>query len=240
MKISIAGRKGGVGKSSVCCGLASYFSQSKRVLVVDLDPQSNCAFILGGDPTIDGTAALLSGNKPTPQDLSPNLNVLAGGPALGRQDLARLDPEDLADALKLYDGEYEIILFDCPPGSEHLERLAHVSSTKSLVVANAHPLALIGAQRVLEDLLQRKEKGRIGPGTWGLVLNQIDSRRTFDRQVEELLSASLKDVPTFKVRQDRQVSYASAAGVPLFRLDPSCPAAISLEEIGRWLLNENT
>ena len=51
MKIVVASRKGGVGKSTLTSGLASYFStQGKRVLAIDLDPQSNLAFMLGVDP----------------------------------------------------------------------------------------------------------------------------------------------------------------------------------------------
>ena len=43
-RIAVAGRKGGVGKTTISCGIASVFaSQNKRVLVVDLDPQSNAA-----------------------------------------------------------------------------------------------------------------------------------------------------------------------------------------------------
>ena len=69
MKIVIASRKGGVGKSTVTAGLASYFAtQGKKVLALDLDPQSNLAFMMGADPTIEGTSALLANENPEPQE----------------------------------------------------------------------------------------------------------------------------------------------------------------------------
>jgi chromosome partitioning protein len=40
-RIAVAARKGGVGKTTIACGLASVLShQRMQVLVVDLDPQS--------------------------------------------------------------------------------------------------------------------------------------------------------------------------------------------------------
>jgi chromosome partitioning protein len=39
-RIAIAARKGGVGKTTIACGLTSAMvSQGKQVLVIDLDPQ---------------------------------------------------------------------------------------------------------------------------------------------------------------------------------------------------------
>lgn len=46
-RIAVAARKGGVGKTSIACGLGSVMaSQGKQVLVIDLDPQSNAAYYL--------------------------------------------------------------------------------------------------------------------------------------------------------------------------------------------------
>lgn len=232
-RIVVAARKGGVGKSSMVAGLASvYAAAGRRVLAVDLDPQSNLAFMLGGDPTAPGTAALLDGQRPTPQELAPNLYVLPGGPELARRDIARLDPEDLADALE---GEpWEVILFDAPPGSEHLERLGVVAADVALVVTNAHPIAVIGAGRVLEDLESRLARGRRGPGRWAVVMNMIDARRTLDRNMEHLLAHVPEAVPRFMVRQDIHVAMATAQGVGLASYAPASPALASLNEIQEW------
>lgn len=233
MKIVVASRKGGVGKSTLTAGLASYFaSRGKRVLALDLDPQSNLAFMMGGDPTVEGTAALLANENPTPQVVNEHLHVLAGGPNLARQDLARLDPEDLADLIAPLD--YDVFLFDCPPGSEHLERLGVVAADLALVVTNAHPIAIVGAQRVLDELTRRRELDRRGPERWAVVMNMIDTRRSFDRHIEDLLAGPHEDVTSFKIKQDIKVAYASACGEPLFDYAPKSNAAIAITEVGKW------
>ena len=111
-RIAVAARKGGVGKTTVACGLASVLAyQGQRVLVVDLDPQSNAGYLLGVDPTAPGTAELLSENLPTPLEASPGLYVLPGGPDLTGHNIQALDPEDLADAVAPLD--YDVLVFLC-------------------------------------------------------------------------------------------------------------------------------
>lgn len=237
MRITVAARKGGVGKSSVVAGLASLVSgQGRRVLAVDLDPQSNLAFMLGVDPTASGTAALLDGQDPEPLVVTKHLHVYPGGPELARQDIARLDPEDLADALE--GAPYDVVLFDCPPGSEHLERLGLVASDLALVVTNAHPIAIVGAGRVLEDLERRREKGRRGPGRWAIVMNMIDARRSLDRNVEAMLGDMGGGVPRFKIKQDINLAMATAQGILLEDYAPGSAAAKALGDVGRWCLGD--
>jgi len=99
-RLAVAARKGGVGKTTVACGLASILaSQGQQVLVIDLDPQSNAGYVLGVDPTASGTAELLSGASPPPQEAAPGLYVLPRGPNLSGHNIQALDPEDLADVV---------------------------------------------------------------------------------------------------------------------------------------------
>lgn len=232
MKIVIASRKGGVGKTSVTSGLASFFaSQGKRVLAIDLDPQSNLAFMLGGDPTINSVIDLLDGTSVIPQVIDENIHVFSGGPDLARQDLARLDPEDLSDVIASL--KYDVVLFDCPPGSEHLERLGMVAADIALVVTNAHPIAIVGAQRVLDELERRFKKGRKGPKNWAIITNMIDTRRNLDKHIDELLSDDL-DIPKFKIKQDSKIALATASGELLFEVAPNSPSALSITKVGEW------
>lgn len=160
-RIAVAARKGGVGKTTIACGLASVLaSQGKKVLVVDLDPQSNAAYVLGTNPTAPGTAELLTGGSPKPLEAAPNLYVLPGGPDLAGHSIQSLDPEDLADIITSM--AYDAFIFDCPPGVEYLERLGLVAANVAIICTDAHPLAVMGAGRVLNELKLRQQKGRRG------------------------------------------------------------------------------
>jgi chromosome partitioning protein len=80
--ITIANQKGGVGKTTTAVTLASgLVRQGSRVLLVDLDPQGQCATILGLKPE-SGAFNLLVAEQPLSQVMRstdrPNLFVVLG------------------------------------------------------------------------------------------------------------------------------------------------------------------
>jgi chromosome partitioning protein len=207
-------------------------------LVIDLDPQSNAAYVLGVDPIAPGTAELLTGGAVSPLEATQELHVLPGGPELGSQRIQSLHPEELAEAVISLN--YDVIVFDCPPGNEYLERLGVVAADVALVVTNAHPLAVIGAERVLEILESYQKKGRRGPGRWALVLSQIDARRSLDKQIAPQLALRYPQIPRFVIPQDTTLSLAAAQQIPLMDYDANCRGATELVALAQWVLDPDS
>ena len=231
MRIVVASRKGGVGKSTITAAAASILAaDGRRVLAVDLDPQSNLAFMLGGDPTAPGSAELLITEQAEPIEVAKNLSVLPGGPQLSAIEITRLHPEDLADALDQFD--YDDVLIDSPPGHEHLERLGVCAADIALIVTDAHPIAVVGAERVLEELERLRVKGRRAPQRWAVVANRIDKRRRLDQNVDKMLKDD--SAPRFRVRQDSQIALASAMGIPISEHAPQSNAALDVRAVVEW------
>lgn len=234
MKVAVSGRKGGVGKTTVACGLASIFAaQGQHTLVIDLDPQSNSAYVLGTDPSAPGTADLLAGKQPNPIAAAVNLHVLPGGPGLSGYEVQSAIPEDLSDAVEGMD--YDVIIFDCPPGVEYLERMAWIAADVTLICTNAHPLAMMGAGRVLAELQVRQQKQRQGARRWAFVLTMIDSRRSLDRVLSEQLNNAYPGVEHLILHQDTSLAWAMASRQPLMDHDPKCKGAKDLQHIVEWL-----
>lgn len=235
-RIAVAARKGGVGKTSIACGIASILlNQNQKVLLIDLDPQSNAAYALGIDPTAPGTAELLLGQNPTPLAASPGLDVLPGGPNLTGQQVQALHPEDLADAIAPLN--YDAVLLDCPPGNESLERLGIVAANAALVITNAHPFAIMGANRVMGVLEDYRSKSRRGPKEWAIVMSQVDERRALDKQLPQQLFEMYADVKNFTIHQDVNIAQAGAQQVPLMEYAPKSRAIQELTAIVDWATN---
>jgi chromosome partitioning protein len=236
-RIAIAARKGGVGKTTIACSLASVFaSQQKSVLLIDIDPQSNSAYALGVDPGAPGTAELLMGDNPTALLVNEYLHVYPGGPNLNNQAIQSLHPEDLADIIDRL--PYEVVILDCPPGNENLERLGIVASSTTLVVTNAHPFAIMGASRVLTILDSYLNKERRGPKDWALVLSQIDERRGLDKTLPAELQVMFPDIKHLMVHQDTNLSQAGAQQIPIVEYAPKSKSVEELKSIAQWVIEQ--
>ena len=236
IRVAIGCRKGGVGKTALSASLASHFAREGReVLIVDLDPQGNVTFGLGGDPGGVGAAELLKGEPVTPTLLHEHISILSGGPELNSVEVSSLEPEALRDALADQDLDYEVIIFDLPPYSEHLERLGLVAADQALIPVVAHPFAISGAVRISSLIDARRDRGRPGPQRYALVQSMIDLRRTLDRTLQESLSELFPETDVFGFRQDISVAYALTEQLPLHEFDSRARVSEGLREIGAWL-----
>ena len=236
IRVAIGCRKGGVGKSALTASLASYFIREGRgVLIVDLDPQGNVTFGLGGEPGSRGAAELLKGEEIEPVLLHEQLHILAGGPELNSVEVSSLEPEALRDALDEHPSAQDVVIFDLPPYSEHLERLGLVAADQALIPVVAHPFAISGAARISSLIEARQARRRPGPSRYALVQSMIDLRRNLDKTLQESLSELFPGIPSFGFRQDISVAYALTEQLPLHVFDPRAKVFPELEEIGGWL-----
>lgn len=212
--IAVAARKGGVGKTTIATGLAALYAHAgRRTLVIDLDPQSNAAYALGVSPSAPGTAQLLLGERPSPLNAAELLDVLPGGPALTGHEISSLDHEDLADLIPTL--PYDVVICDCPPGNDHLDRLGLVSAFIALVALDAHPFAIAGACRVVEVIRSRQAKRRRCAERIALIQSRIDPRRGFDRDLDGVLQQAMPDLPRHVIRQDAELAHYSSERRPL-------------------------
>ena len=234
--VAVGCRKGGVGKSALVASLASVFAhEGRRVLIVDLDPQGNVTFGLGGEPGAPGTAEFLLGEAVEPTEIRESLHILAGGPELNGREISALDPDDLRDAVQSKKAEYDVILFDLPPYSELLERFGLVASDRALIPVVAHPFAISGATRIIELIDGRKKRRKLGPKHWALVLSMVDLRRSLDRQLTSTLGEFFPAIDRLSFRQDTAVSFSLTDQIPLMEYEPRARVINDLNRIAEWI-----
>lgn len=235
--VSIACRKGGVGKTTTAIGIASWFAKmGKRTALIELDDQGNAAYSLNCQLDGPGAAQLLLGQPVEPQTVpgQDNFAIYVGTVDLLGGAINELDAEHLGD--QVVNLPFDVVVIDCPPKGEHLERLGLSASTVALIPVSPHPLAVNGALRIHNLITTRQERNRPAPNRVALVATRIDDRKKLDRSLFEGLQASFTGIPVFTVRSDETVAKDMADQVSFVLAHGDCRGSQDYQAIVEWIM----
>lgn len=227
--IAIANGKGGVGKSSLVANFAAIAASSGwKTLAVDLDPQGNLGSDLGYKQSgeSDEGAALSQAVQFGDRKLEPlrgvrtNLDVVPAGQytrslAAVLQKMRESDANStlaLARVLAPLEGDYDLVLFDCPPGDTVLGDMA-LAASRGLVV----PAKFDGGSLDGLELMGRRFGDIVGSGVnpelelLGVVLFDfaLAATRLRDQVEEELREAFGGEVRIFEaaIRHSQRAAF---------------------------------
>lgn len=214
--VSLLNMKGGVGKTTAAVNLAAYLARDhqKRVLLVDLDPQTNASLSLMPEPawekwaTDHGTMADVfeveakrrkDEERPKFRDCIVN-DVLPDLPGLDLMpshlkltfidlDLAARPGREriLARKLEKVVDEYDIIICDCPPNLQTATQNALYASDWFLVPMQPDFLSSIGLDLLLDRLEYLKAELDLKIRCLGVVFTRVRGHIRFHVETMERL-----------------------------------------------------
>jgi chromosome partitioning protein len=245
---ALVNQKGGVGKTTTAINLGAYLAAfGQRVLVVDLDPQSNATSCLGVDKNgvTGGTYAALLGSPAASLVLLNDrlkLALLPSSPALAGAEVELVEEKGrearLKQALEPLAVHYDYILIDCPPSLGLLTVNGLVAAQDgALVPVQCEYLALEGLG-LLTQTIQRVRQG-LFPGlkVRGVVLTMFDPRTNLSADVVAEVNRHFPG-QVFRAIVPRSVRLAEAPsyGLPILAYAPSSSGAQSYEALTRELM----
>jgi chromosome partitioning protein len=212
--IAVLSQKGGTGKTTTVRTLADVLRRiDVRTLAVDLDPQGNLSdyFDLPPDsePTIadvlsgaaDASAAIHSDTIPASLNLAETELMLGG--KIGREMTLRR-------ALAGVQGEYEVVLIDCPPSLGLLTVNALVAADYALVTAEAQYFALQGVEQAMEVIEIARDSLNDELSLIGVLLNLADMRTVHSREAKTSLKERFGE-KVFDTTIRGSIAYAESA-----------------------------
>jgi chromosome partitioning protein len=242
MAVSIAcvSGKGGVGKTTTCASLAAVLAErGRRVLAIDMDPQSNLTSGLGFNPyTLDRTVSTLLADPdrhlrdavlPTRW---PNLSLLPASPDLSGVEAELptvIDRElGLRDALHR-DGvqaAYDFILMDSPPSFGYHTVSVLAATDYVLIPVQMSGFALKGLKETLRTIHAARQRLNPRLTILGMLATFVAPRTRFSRDLLEGLRTML-NLRLFEtvLKVTVRLQENALAGEPITAYAPSSEAA---------------
>ncbi len=195
--IAVLSQKGGTGKTTAVRTLTDAFRRiDLRVLAVDLDPQGNLSDYLDVDPEVSPTIGDVLAGRARPAEavhdgiIPANLGLAEAELILG----GRMGRElALKKALRELQGDYDLILIDCPPSLGLLTVNALVASRYALLSAEAQYFAMQGVEQALEVIELARDNLNSELEWLGIILNIADMRTRHSREAFDSLREHFGD-----------------------------------------------
>lgn len=246
--ISICNAKGGVGKSTTAQNLAVFLTAlGRRVLIVDIDSQSNTTSGLGINPRrLEKSIYHALIGKTKAEDIIKrthifSLDILPANAALAGANIDLVDMKNreykLKEVLEGVRRKYDFIIIDSPPSLGLLTINALVAARKVVIPVQCEYYALEGLADLLQTIQLINTNLKTKTAIMGALLTMYDRKSRLHRAVEKEIRRKFPGY-VFGAVIPRNVSLAEAPsfGKTILQYDPYSHGAKAYRQLAEEIL----
>lgn len=249
MIISFANQKGGVGKTTTTLSLASLLAaKGKKILVIDLDPQSNLTSGLGFEKTLSYKSIydVLIQDEDISQvfvssDIHDNLFLIPSKIDLAASEIelvSKMSRENiLKEKLAKVKNDFDYILIDCPPSLGLLTVNAMVASDGVIIPVQCEYFALEGISQLMGSIQLIKKSLNPQLEVAGVVMTMFDARTKLSVEVVREVQSYFKH-KLFEtiIPRNVRISESPSFGKPIDLYDPGSIGAKAYNKLAEEFL----
>ncbi|MBN2043670.1 MAG: ParA family protein [Anaerolineales bacterium] len=245
--IAIANEKGGVAKTTTAVSLAGALVQmGKRILVVDLDPQSNLTLALGHIPhhkEMTIASVLLNSEKISnaiTQTQIENLDLVPSNSELGVAERFLPVRKNYDTILKNSLGgflDYDYIIFDCPPALGAVTLNALTAANLLIIPTQAEYFSAYALKNMMAAIRQVRSQNN-PMMIYRILVTMYDSRIRAHRTLhEQLITTFGKDglLETI-VEIDTKLRESPIIGIPIMHYVSKSRSALQYRALAEELI----
>ena len=244
--ISIANHKGGVGKTNTAINLAAGLAHfSRKVLLIDMDPQGNTSRGYGIDTSLVDKSIMevLMDEYKIKESIQPtvvkNLDIIPSKLIVSSlEDTPEKKFYMLKKALSKLSNLYDYVIIDCPPSLGVLTINSLTASNSIIIPVQCQYFALNAVTQILANIANVKSKYNPELSIEGVVLTMYDATSELDNQIaNEIRNIFKEKTYTSRIPRTNSIPESNIRGIPVTMWRPSGKASTAYLSLAKEVID---
>ena len=244
--ISIANHKGGVGKTNTAINLAAGLAHfSRKVLLIDMDPQGNTSRGYGIDTSLVDKSIMevLMDEYKIKESIQPTvvkgLDIIPSKLIVSSlEDTPEKKFYMLKKALNKLSNLYDYVIIDCPPSLGVLTINSLTASNSIIIPVQCQYFALNAVTQILANIANVKSKYNPDLYVEGVVLTMYDATSELDNEIaNEIRSIFKEKTYTSRIPRTNSIPESNIRGIPVTMWRPSGKASTAYLSLAKEVID---